>query len=111
MAQTDRWAAWLAQLRTSGEPAQRARGFELGVVTTRSVLIYVAGKQAAFAEFFRVLRPGGRISFFEPINRFTDTNADVSMGYDLSRVADLGRKVRAIGVARSAHAFLVGAKP
>jgi SAM-dependent methyltransferase len=40
------------------------------VVTTRSVLIYVHDKAAAFAEFFRVLRPGGRISLFEPINTF-----------------------------------------
>jgi arsenite methyltransferase len=40
------------------------------VVTTRSVLIYVQDKQRALAEFFRVLRPGGRLSLFEPINRF-----------------------------------------
>lgn len=40
------------------------------VVTTRSVLIYVEDKARAFAEFFRVLRPGGRISLFEPINSF-----------------------------------------
>ena len=40
------------------------------VVTTRSVLIYSTGKAAAFAEFHRVLRPGGRLSIFEPINRF-----------------------------------------
>ncbi|MFC0002829.1 class I SAM-dependent methyltransferase [Micromonospora siamensis] len=42
------------------------------VVTTRSVLIYSDRKAAAFAEFFRVLRPGGRISLFEPINRFAE---------------------------------------
>ncbi|MFG1677374.1 hypothetical protein [Micromonospora sp. NPDC049282] len=35
-------------------------------ITTRS------RKAAAFAEFFRVLRPGGRISLFEPINRFME---------------------------------------
>lgn len=40
------------------------------VVTTWSVLIYVADKRRAFAEFFRVLKPGGRASLFEPINRF-----------------------------------------
>jgi SAM-dependent methyltransferase len=40
------------------------------VVTTRSVLIYSDRKADAFAEFFRVLRPGGRLSIFEPINRF-----------------------------------------
>jgi SAM-dependent methyltransferase len=40
------------------------------VVATRAVLIYVQDKRAAFAEFARVLRPGGRISLYEPINRF-----------------------------------------
>lgn len=40
------------------------------VVTTRSVLIYVASKDDAFREFHRVLTPGGRVSIFEPINRY-----------------------------------------
>lgn len=39
------------------------------VVLTRSVLIYVRDKPEAAREFFRVLRPGGRVSIFEPINR------------------------------------------
>jgi arsenite methyltransferase len=39
------------------------------IVTTRSVLIYVEDKRRAFTEFHRVLRPGGRLSMFEPINR------------------------------------------
>jgi ubiquinone/menaquinone biosynthesis C-methylase UbiE len=39
------------------------------VVLTRSVLIYVRDKAGAALEFFRVLRPGGRISIFEPVNR------------------------------------------
>jgi arsenite methyltransferase len=38
------------------------------VIVARSVLIYVADKPAAVAEMSRVLRPGGRISIFEPIN-------------------------------------------
>jgi ubiquinone/menaquinone biosynthesis C-methylase UbiE len=40
------------------------------VATTRSVLIYVAEKERAVAELHRVLRPGGRLSLFEPINSF-----------------------------------------
>jgi arsenite methyltransferase len=40
------------------------------VVTTRSVLIYVKDKAGAFSEFASVLRSGGRISLWEPINRF-----------------------------------------
>jgi arsenite methyltransferase len=39
------------------------------VVLTRSVLIYVQDKVEAAREFFRVLRSGGRISIFEPINQ------------------------------------------
>jgi arsenite methyltransferase len=37
------------------------------VVTTRAVLAYVADKTAALGEFFRILKPGGRISIAEPI--------------------------------------------
>jgi arsenite methyltransferase len=180
VAETDRWAAWLAQLRTSGEPDARKQGFDrlvswrdhildnaelregetlldagcgeglvafgalergaamvvfsdvsqdlldfcqhaagergvlhrsrfvragvedlaeipdasVDVVAMRSVLIYVAAKKTAFAEFFRVLRQGGRVSLFEPINRFAQTDSDTWMGYDLSPVADVARKVR-----------------
>ena len=39
------------------------------VVLTRSVLIYVREKAEAAREFLRVLRPGGRVSLFEPVNR------------------------------------------
>ncbi len=67
------------------------------VVTTRSVLIYVADKQAAFAEFFRVLRPGGRISLYEPINSFAQCDADLRFGgYDVTPVADVVAKLRAV---------------
>jgi len=38
------------------------------VVVTRSALIYPLDKQAAVREFYRVLKPGGRASIFEPIN-------------------------------------------
>ena len=67
------------------------------VVTTRSVLIYVADKQAAFNAFYRVLKPGGRFSLFEPINRFGHPEPDNRFwGYDVSPVADLARKLKAL---------------
>ncbi|HEV2712253.1 MAG TPA: class I SAM-dependent methyltransferase, partial [Gaiellaceae bacterium] len=53
------------------------------VVTTRSVLIYVKDKARAFAEFHRVLRGRGRISLFEPINRFGAEERSCTWGYDL----------------------------
>ncbi len=68
------------------------------VVATRSVLIYVADKAAAFREFARVLRPCGRISLFEPINRFAGTRLveDTWLGYDVSPIREIARKVRVI---------------
>jgi arsenite methyltransferase len=66
------------------------------VVTLRSVLIYVADKAAAFASFHRVLRPGGRLSLFEPINRLTYPEPPNRFwGYDVTAVADLADKVKA----------------
>jgi ubiquinone/menaquinone biosynthesis C-methylase UbiE len=66
------------------------------VVTTRSVLIYLdrTGKERAFREFHRVLRPGGRISLAEPINSFGYPQpTGWYNGYDLRAIADLVRKV------------------
>ena len=48
-------------------------------VVSRSVLIYVIDKTLAAAEFRRVLRPGGRVSVFEPINRRYQFFADVDL--------------------------------
>jgi len=42
------------------------------VVMTRSVLIYLADKQAGVHELYRVLKPEGRASIFEPINEATE---------------------------------------
>lgn len=68
------------------------------LVTTRSVLIYVKDKARAFAEFARVLRRGGRISLYEPINRFADCeNAGSRLaGYDLSGLDQIAAKLHAL---------------
>jgi len=66
----------------------------IDAVTTRSVLIYVAAKQKAFDEFLRVLKPGGRLSIFEPINRFgCPEPTERFAGYDVTPVMDIAAKV------------------
>jgi len=79
--------------------AERLAGIEdasVDVVTTRSVLIYVADKAAAFAEFRRVLRPGGRISLHEPINvLMRECDAAAFFGYPIGPVAEFAAKVEA----------------
>jgi arsenite methyltransferase len=67
------------------------------VVTTRSVLIYVPEKARAFGEFFRVLRPGGRFSSFEPINRFgMEERNEGFWGYPSDGLSDLAQRVEQV---------------
>ena len=67
-------------------------------VTTRSVLAYVANKRRAFAEFARVLRPGGRISLYEPVNRHGYPEPpDRFDGYAVGPIQDLAARVVAAG--------------
>jgi ubiquinone/menaquinone biosynthesis C-methylase UbiE len=62
------------------------------VVTTRSVLIYVDDKLGAFREFHRVLRPRGRLSLFEPINRLNR----FARAYDAGDVRELDDRVKGV---------------
>jgi arsenite methyltransferase len=60
-------------------------------VTTRSVIIYVTDKQRAFDEFFRVLKPGGRVSMFEPIAKLGRefVSQDYYLGYDIRPIKEI----------------------
>lgn len=87
------------QARFVTTSAERLAGIPDGsvdVATTRSVLIYVTDKSSAFASLHRVLRPGGRVSIFEPINRLIYPEPEGRFWeYDLSAVASLVAKVKA----------------
>jgi arsenite methyltransferase len=86
-------------LPSSADRLRAVADDSVDAVTTRSVLIYVADKQGCFNEFYRVLRPKGRLSLYEPINAFSGWRActeDTYWGYDVTPVADLATKVRAL---------------
>lgn len=89
----------LARARFIAAPAEDLAGIpdtSVDVVTTRSVLIYVEHKAKAFEEFHRVLRPGGRLSLFEPINRLMFPEPEERFwGYDVRGVVDLAARVKA----------------
>lgn len=65
------------------------------LVTTRSVLIYVEEKEAAYREFHRILREEGRVSIFEPISNYFPHDMNEFWGFDAApgrrpRSEDLG---------------------
>lgn len=83
-------------VQSSAESLAEIDDASIDVATTRSVLIYVADKPAAFAALHRVLRPGGRISLFEPINRLMFPEPpDRLWGYDVGSIVALADKLKA----------------
>jgi len=82
---------------TSADSLTGVADRSVDVVTTRSVLIYVKDKAAALREFYRVLKPGGRVSLFEPINVLMSlATPDLFSGYDVTPVRAQAAKVRAL---------------
>src|SRR4051812_16413619 len=80
-------------IQAAAEDLSPIENESVDVVTTRSVLIYVDDKAAAFGEFPRVLKPGGRVSIFEPINNYFPDTTDEFWGFDSRSVGDLVAKV------------------
>lgn len=64
------------------------------VVTTRSVLIYVERKHQAWNEFHRVLKPGGRVSSWEPINSYAFPEPNhLLMGVEVTPIQEIANNV------------------
>jgi ubiquinone/menaquinone biosynthesis C-methylase UbiE len=66
----------------------------IDVVLARAVYIYIKDKDKAFKEAHRVLKPNGRFSIGEPINRFKVLNKQRYdfMGIDLTPIQDIADK-------------------
>lgn len=84
-------------VRASADDLSMFKDESVDAVTTRSVLIYVSAKQKSFNEFYRVLKTGGELSIFEPINQFAFPEPPNKFGgYDVTPVADLARRLEAL---------------
>jgi len=82
-------------VRASADDLSMLGDESVDAVTTRSVLIYVPAKQQAFREFHRVLKPGGQLSIFEPINRFAFPEPpDRFAGYDVTPVMEIAQQLK-----------------
>jgi ubiquinone/menaquinone biosynthesis C-methylase UbiE len=81
-------------INASANNLMSIQDISVDIVTTRSVLIYVEDKLQAFKEFYRVLKPNGRLSIFEPINQFSIRNMQDSLwGYTISSVRQSAEKI------------------
>jgi arsenite methyltransferase len=84
-------------IRAAADDLSAISDESVDIVTTRSVLIYVENKKRAFREFYRVLKPNGRLSIFEPINRFQHPEPEnIYGGYEVTPVIDIAKKIKAI---------------
>ncbi|MCI0555658.1 MAG: class I SAM-dependent methyltransferase [Anaerolineae bacterium] len=84
-------------VRASADDLSMFEDESVNAVTTRSVLIYVSAKQQSFKEFQRVLKPGGQLSIFEPINRFAYPEPeDRFAGYPIMPIVELAQKLKAV---------------
>jgi len=84
-------------IRASTDDLSAITDESVDIVTTRSVLLYVENKPRAFSEFHRVLKSKGRLSIFEPINRFNFPEPEnIYSGYDVTPFIDIANKIKSV---------------
>ena len=84
-------------LQASADDLHMIESNSVHAVTARSVLIYVQDKMQTFREFYRVLKPRGRLSIFEPIPRFTYPEPPHRLhGYDMTPIMPIAQKLHAV---------------
>jgi SAM-dependent methyltransferase len=97
VAKKANWDARCDFVLASAEDLSPINPSSVDVVTVCCVLIHVSAKQSAFNEFYRVLKPGGRLSIFEPINSLSLLESENSFsGFDVTAVSALARRLKAI---------------
>jgi SAM-dependent methyltransferase len=68
----------------------------IDVIVSRAVLMYLKDRESAFRAFYRVLKPGGRLSICEPVNRIGyQGQPDLLRGTNFEAVADLKKRIDA----------------
>lgn len=84
-------------LQASADNLQMIESNSVDAVTARSVLVYVREKKQALQEFYRVLKPRGRLSIFEPIPSFMYPEPpNLLYGYDMTPIMPMAKKLRAV---------------
>jgi arsenite methyltransferase len=90
-------------VRASATDLSAIASESVDVVVERAVLLFIEDRARAFAEYHRVLRPGGRVSLGEPLNSWMSADRPGYLwGYDLTAVTDLERKLHDADRARAA---------
>jgi ubiquinone/menaquinone biosynthesis C-methylase UbiE len=87
--------------RFVAEPAnalQSVADCSVDAIVCRAALMYAEERAESFAELFRVLRPGGRLSICEPVNRRAVLARDRSQGqilfgYDIAPLGKVAEKL------------------